>query len=186
MIWIKISSCRRHKSNFVILFHKIPDNITMLNLLNNSEALMYQHTRYHVAYYMKCNEPITFLPALTQCGRVTHICVSKLTIIGSDNGLSPGRRQAIIWTNAGMLLIGPIGVISDEISIMKYLHSWKSISRCCLEKWRPFYLGRNGLKQLVVLHFVTRLYQHIRDTVVTRQNVSGSIAILLWGQQKSD
>ena len=30
-----------------------------------------------------------------------HICVDKLTIIGSDNGLSPGRRQAIIWTNAG-------------------------------------------------------------------------------------
>ena len=41
-------------------------------------------------------------------GRVTHICVSKLTIIGSDNGLSPGRRQAIIWTNAGILLIGAL------------------------------------------------------------------------------
>ena len=38
-------------------------------------------------------------------GRVTHICVSKLTIIGSDNGLSPGRRHAIIWTNARILLI---------------------------------------------------------------------------------
>ena len=46
---------------------------------------------------------------LTHWGRVTHICVSKLTIIGSDNGLSPGRRQAIIWTNAGILLIGPLG-----------------------------------------------------------------------------
>ena len=33
---------------------------------------------------------------LTHLGRVTHICVSKLIIIGSDNGLSPGRRQAII------------------------------------------------------------------------------------------
>ena len=29
------------------------------------------------------------------------------TINGSDNGLSPGRRHAIIWTNAGLLLIGP-------------------------------------------------------------------------------
>ena len=48
-----------------------------------------------------CNQP------LTHWGRVTHICVSKLTIIGSDNGLSPDRRQAIIWTNAGILLIGP-------------------------------------------------------------------------------
>ena len=44
---------------------------------------------------------------LTHWGRVTHICVSKLTIIDSDNGLLPDRRQAIIWTNAGLLLIGP-------------------------------------------------------------------------------
>ena len=41
---------------------------------------------------------------LTHWGRVTHICVGKQTIIGSDNGLSPGRRQAIIWTNDGLLL----------------------------------------------------------------------------------
>ena len=39
--------------------------------------------------------------SLTYWGRVTHICVNKLIIIGSDNGLSPGRHQAIIWTNAG-------------------------------------------------------------------------------------
>ena len=32
-----------------------------------------------------------------------HICVGKLIIIGSDNGLLPGRRQAIIWTSAGIL-----------------------------------------------------------------------------------
>ena len=42
---------------------------------------------------------------VTHWGRVTHICVSKLTIIGIDNGLSPVRCQAIILTNAGMLLI---------------------------------------------------------------------------------
>ena len=54
-------------------------------------------------YYMYC------IFVLTHWGWVTHICVSKLTIIGSDNGLSPGRRQAIIWTNAGILLIRPLG-----------------------------------------------------------------------------
>ena len=48
---------------------------------------------------------------------VTHICVSKLTIIGSDNGLSPGRRQAIIWTNAGILLIWTLGTNFIEIWI---------------------------------------------------------------------
>ena len=36
---------------------------------------------------------------------VMHICLSELIIIGSDNSLSPGRPQAIIWTNGGMLLI---------------------------------------------------------------------------------
>ena len=40
-------------------------------------------------------------------GRVTHVCVDELTIIVWDNCLSPGRRQAIIWTNAGISLIGP-------------------------------------------------------------------------------
>ena len=53
--------------------------------------------------------------SLTQWGRVTHICVGNLTIIGSDNGLSPGRRQAIIWTNVGILLIRPPGANFSEI-----------------------------------------------------------------------
>ena len=54
---------------------------------------------------------------LTHWGRVMHICVSKLTIIGSDNGLSPGRRQAIIWTNAGILLIWALETTFSEIVI---------------------------------------------------------------------
>ena len=33
---------------------------------------------------------------LTHWGRVTHICVGKLTVIGSNNGVSPGRHEAII------------------------------------------------------------------------------------------
>ena len=54
---------------------------------------------------------------LTHWGRVTHICISKLTISGSDNGLPPDRRQAIIWTIAGILLIGPLRTNFSEISI---------------------------------------------------------------------
>ena len=42
---------------------------------------------------------------LTHWDRVMHTCVGNLTIIGSDNGLSPGRCQAIMWNNAGILLI---------------------------------------------------------------------------------
>ena len=57
----------------------------------------------------------TFLDALTHWGLVTHICVGKPITIGSDSGLSPERRQAIIWTNAGILLIGPLGTNFSEI-----------------------------------------------------------------------
>ena len=48
---------------------------------------------------------------------MTHICVGEQTNIGSDKGLSPGWRQAIIWTNAGILLIRPQGTNFSEISI---------------------------------------------------------------------
>ena len=58
-----------------------------------------------------------FSRMLTRWGRVTHICVSKIIIIGSDNGLSPGPRQAIICTNAGILFIGPLGINFSEILI---------------------------------------------------------------------
>ena len=58
---------------------------------------------------------------VTHWGRVTHIGVSKLAIIGSDNGLSPGRRQTIIWTNAWILLIGPLGTNFSEILIEIYI-----------------------------------------------------------------
>ena len=54
---------------------------------------------------------------LTHWARVTHIYVGKVFIIGSDNGLSPGRRQAIIWINVGILLIGPVGTNFSEILI---------------------------------------------------------------------
>ena len=84
--------------------------------------------------------------AWTHWGRVTHICVSKLTIIGSDNGLSPGRCQAIIWTNAGILLIGPLGTNLSEILIKIYTFSFNKMHlKMPSGKWRPFCLGLNVL-----------------------------------------
>ena len=65
------------------------------------------------------------LYVLTHRGRVTHICVGNLAIIGSDNVLSPGRRQAIIWTNDGILLIGPLGTNYSEILIEIQTFSFK-------------------------------------------------------------
>ena len=75
---------------------------------------------------------MTMIQSLTHWGRVTHICISKLTIIGSDNGLSPERRHAIIWTNAGLLLIGPIGTNFSEILIEIPAFSFKEMHLNCV------------------------------------------------------
>ena len=91
----------------------------------------------------------------THWGRVTHICVSELTIIGSDNGLSPGQRQAIIWNNAGLLLIEPLGTNFSEISIGIQTFSFKKMHLIMSSaKWRPFCLGLNVLIGLGVVYRV--------------------------------
>ena len=83
---------------------------------------------------------------LTHWGRVTHICVSKLIIIGSNNGLSPGRRQAIFWTNAGILLNWNLGIkfnaVLGEIDSFSFSKMHLKISSA---KWRLFGLGLNEL-----------------------------------------
>ena len=55
-----------------------------------------------------------------------HICVGNLTIIGSDNGLSPGRCHAIIWTNDG-ILIRPVGTNFSEILIEIHALSFRKM-----------------------------------------------------------
>ena len=96
------------------------------------------------------------LVVLTHWGRVTDICVSKLTIIGSDNGLSPGRRQAIIWTNAGILLIEPLGTNFSEILIGIQIFSFKKMRlKMPSAKWRPFCLGLNVLNDTQVSRFIS-------------------------------
>ena len=88
---------------------------------------------------------------LTHWGRVTHICISKLTIIGSDNGLSPGRRQAIIWSNAGILLIRHLGTQFREILIGNQTFSFKKMLLKMLSaKWRPFCLGLSLLTHICI------------------------------------
>ena len=78
----------------------------------------------------------------THFGWVKHVCVDNLTIIGSDNGLAPtcSRQLAIIWTNAGILLIGPLGINFREIFIKtKHFHSENAFENVFLSaKWQPF------------------------------------------------
>ena len=86
---------------------------------------------------------------LTHWGRVTHICVSNLTIIGPDNGLSSDRRQAIIWTNDGIFLVGPLGTNFSEILIKISTFSFNKMRlKVSSVKQRPFCLGLNVLNMV--------------------------------------
>ena len=85
---------------------------------------------------------------LTHWGQVMHICVSKLTINGWDNGLSPGWRQAIIWTNHGILLIQILGTNFSEIFSKIHTFSFRKMHlKMTSGIWRPFC---HGLNQLIV------------------------------------
>ena len=85
--------------------------------------------------------------SLTHWGRVMHKYVSKLNIIGSDNGMPPGRHQAIILTNAGILLTGPLGTNFSEILIKIHTFSFKKMHLNILSgKWQPSCLSLNVLK----------------------------------------
>ena len=77
---------------------------------------------------------------------MTQICVSKLAIIVSDNGLSPG--QAIFWTNAGILLIGTLRTNFSEIVIEIRIFSFKKMGlKVSSAKWQPFCPGLSVLRK---------------------------------------
>ena len=88
------------------------------------------------------------LSILTHWDRVTHICVSKLTTTGPDNGLSSGRRQAIIWTNAWILLIQTLGTNNDILIEIDTFSIKKMYLKMSSGKWRPFCSGFYVLREL--------------------------------------
>ena len=119
---------------------------------------------------------------------MTHVCVSELTIIGSDNGLSPGRRQAIIWTNAGILLIRPLEINFNEILIEIHTISFKKIHlKMSSGKWRTFCLGLNVLTEIMAWYMsMTMTMKDIYCQSCTKKiRQSYKYTIQLKGQQLS-
>ena len=100
---------------------------------------------------------------------VTHTCVSNLTIIGSDNGLSSGRRQAIIRTNTGILLIG-----ASVRSKFIHVHTRKCTSRCCL---------RNGVNFVSASYYqITDMYKADYKTSLLWRSCSQITVAASWGR----
>ena len=110
-------------------------------------ALLSVHSHLnHLSPRLSVHECRALADCLTHWGRVTHICISELTIIGSDNGLLPSRRQAIIWNNDGLLFIGPLGTNFSEIVIEILTSSFKKMRlKVSSAKRRPFCLGLDVL-----------------------------------------
>ena len=93
------------------------------------------------------NKVETF-PWLTHWGQLTHICISKLTIIGSDKGLSPGQHQAIISINAEILLIQTLQTNFSEKKSKIYIFLFKKMHlKISSAKWQPFCPGLNMLNK---------------------------------------
>ena len=112
----------------------MPTMFSTHRLWSNPIARILLSSETHYLYY-PVNQGAYVTDELTYWGRVTHTCASKLTIIGSDNGLSPGQHQAIIWANAGVLLIGTLRTNFSEI--LSEIHIFKYILKCRCKMYRP-------------------------------------------------
>ena len=97
------------------------------------------YDKYHKWGCIMCFEADIMVSFLNSLGPSDAYMRQWLTIIGSDNGLSPGRREAIIWSIAGILLIRPLGTNVTEILIANMRLKVLSGKR------RPFCLGLNVL-----------------------------------------
>ena len=111
---------------------------------------------------------------------MTHICVSQIITIVSDNGLSPDRRQAIIWNNDGILSFGPVERHFSEILIEIYAFSFKKMNlKMSSGKWRPSCPGLNVLIYEPQLCSVSYAAHHMGNTV-SRKNVWENISKKSW------
>ena len=69
-------------------------------------------------------------------------------ITGSGNGLSPVRRQAITWTNTGLLSIGPMRTNFSEIW---NLNSIIFIQENAFEEWLQFCSGSDEINYAIII-----------------------------------
>ena len=117
----------------------------------------------HISYRLKCYEISKMLRLLgVRCNTKLQdsgdwaISISKLTIIGSDNGLLwPGQRQAIIWTSAGILLVRTLGTTSVKCYTAAIASTWQPVREPIngvTGTWLSCFATCDWLRALVHLH----------------------------------
>ena len=145
------------------------------------------------------NYPVSVDSAISSV--ISYLTVNSLRpsdayIFGSDNGLSPVRRQAIIWTNDGILSIGPLGTNFSEILIKIHIFSlknafenvvWKVVATSsrpqCVKTWRPWRNGHHlqATFSYPILRIKLYILIHISLTFVPCGTKDDKSA-LVWGQ----
>ena len=152
-------------SNFYLVIMPECSSLNSCNsLVNYRYMFLGGEFQYTMFYY---NTTGNLKLPLTHWGWVAHIC--KLTIIDSDKGAKLDRRQTIIWTNVGILLIGPLGKNFSEILIKIYTFSFRKMHlKMSSGKWRPFCFGLN-----VLTHLRLVLYPCIMNWII----IGGSLLV---------
>ena len=132
----------RHRTHYDVIVMCCAVVMTVMTIARSYSAMQCKLSCIKVMNYQNKSD-------LIHWDWVKHLCVSKVTIIGSDNGLSPGRRQAIIWTNVGILLIGPLIWNKLQWNILKCI--WN-----CRQKIGGHFPGLN-----VLIHWGLVTYKNI-------------------------
>ena len=129
--WVNLITAYWSRSNWIIFSFRWGQHI-LPSIGLNSEFVGPSMPRLmgitvYFAYTNHWHFSSTDYVRLAHWDRVTHICVGTIANIGSDNGLSPGWCQAIIWTNAGILLIGLLGTNCSGILSKIHTSSFKKM-----------------------------------------------------------
>ena len=152
-------------------------NLTVVQLFKNRENV--------VAFYIICQSICLYII------RNDNICMSftsylieaewriyasvKISIIVSHDGLSPGRHQAVICTNAWISIIGPLETNCSEIVIEIYAFSFKKMHlKIASGNLQSFCLGHN----MLAYHGRLSIFSTI-PTMDTPYGVSVVILILI-------
>ena len=143
--FVPTSTNTKFLTEYHIYISSMFEEISIMYTIWKKKKPSWNNIRFQLSV-IHSNEMIYRTGLSTHWGRVTHICVDNLTNIDSDNGLSPGRRQAIIWTNAGILLIWPLGTnFSEILSKIKKISFTKMHLKLSSAKRRPFCPGEDEL-----------------------------------------
>ena len=127
---VPVNSPRKGQWRGALMFSLICARIN--DWVNNREAGDLRRNRGH------CDVNVMYL--LTH--RRIYASVNWVNI-GSDNVMSPGRREAFIWTSVGILLIWTLGINFNRILSKIHIFPFKKIHwKLSSAKWWPFCPGK--------------------------------------------